>query len=63
MTDAHAHAPAPSSFSDAEVRRLHAEDFAGGKAVVSLMVGIFLIGVALYSIVAWQVAMPSPGVY
>jgi hypothetical protein len=48
----HGHAPAPANFTDAEWAVLQAEDFAAGKAVVMLMLGIFLTGVALYSIVA-----------
>jgi hypothetical protein len=48
------HAPSPS-FSDAEWDNLRAEDYAGGKAVVMLMLGIFLTGVVLYSIVAYFV--------
>jgi hypothetical protein len=61
--DPHAHhhgsAPAsdqaPANFTDAEWAALQAEDFAGGKAVVMLMLSIFLTGVVLYSIVAYSV--------
>jgi hypothetical protein len=49
------HAHAPDNFTDAEWNRLQAEDFAAGKAVVVLMLGIFLTGVVLYSIVAYAV--------
>ena len=54
MHDTH-HAPAASPFNDADVQQFHTEDLAAGKAVVSLMVGIFVVGVVLYSIVAWAV--------
>jgi hypothetical protein len=43
-------------FSDAEWAVFRAEDFAAGKAVVVLMLGIFSMGVVLYSIVAYFVA-------
>jgi hypothetical protein len=56
MTESH-HAPAASPFTDAEIQQLHAEDFAAAKAVVSLMVGIFFIGVVLYSIVWASIAL------
>lgn len=46
------HAPPAGVFTDAELDRFRAEDFAAGKAVVSLMLGIFITGVILYSIVA-----------
>jgi hypothetical protein len=53
--DSH-HTPVACPFGDAELQRLHKEDLAAATAVVSLMVGIFLVGVVLYSIVAWAVA-------
>jgi hypothetical protein len=46
---------ASPNFTDAEWANLRAEDYAGGKAVVMLMLGIFLTGVVLYSIVAFFV--------
>jgi hypothetical protein len=52
-----AHAPATCPFTDAELAQLHAEDFAAGKAVVMLMVGIFSTGVVLYTIVAASVIL------
>jgi hypothetical protein len=55
MTETH-HASAASPFTDAEIRYFHAEDLAAGKAVVSLMVGIFTVGVVLYTIVAVAIA-------
>ena len=51
-----AHPAAASVFSDADVAAFQAEDFAAGKAVVLLMLGIFSMGVALYSTVAYFVA-------
>ena len=52
MSDPHASA---SVYSDAEIDTLRAEDYAAGKAVVMLMLGIFSTGVVLYSIVAYTV--------
>ena len=46
------HAAAANAFSDAEWAQLQAEDFAAGRAIVLLMVGIFSTGVVIYSIVA-----------
>jgi hypothetical protein len=57
MTESHHHASAASPFTDAEIQQLHAEDLAAAKAVVSLMVGIFFVGVVLYTIVAVAVAI------
>ncbi len=52
--DPHSHAPvAGDLFSQTEIERLHAEDRVAGTRVVSLMVGIFCVGVVLYTIVAW----------
>ena len=42
-------------YSDDELAHLHAEDVAAGKAVVILMLGIFLTGVLIYSVVAFWV--------
>jgi hypothetical protein len=47
-TSSHAH-------NDAEIETFRAEDYAAGKAVVILMLGIFSTGVVLYSIVAYTV--------
>ena len=57
---AHHHAPAVTPFGEAELQRLHHEDLGAATAVVSLMVGIFLVGVVLYSIVAWVVSTLPP---
>ena len=43
-------------FSDQELEQLHREDFAAASAIVIEMVAIFLIGVVLYTIVAWACA-------
>lgn len=51
------HAPTASPFTETEIQQLHAEDLAAAKAVVSLMVGIFLVGVVLYTIVAAAVSI------
>ena len=50
----HGHAVA-EAFSDAEWQELQSEDLKAGKAVVSLMAGIFFMGVILYLIVAWSI--------
>jgi hypothetical protein len=47
--------PAATAIDDSDWVRLHAEDFAAGKAVVMLMLGIFLTGVFIYSVVAYWV--------
>jgi hypothetical protein len=49
------HSAAVSVFSDAEWASFRSEDFAAGKAVVVLMLGIFSTGVIIYSIVAYWV--------
>jgi hypothetical protein len=54
--DAPAHPASAGAFSDADWDAFRAEDFAAGKAVVVLMLGIFSMGVALYSAVAYFVA-------
>jgi hypothetical protein len=51
-----AHPAAGSVYSKADWDAFRAEDFAAGKAVVVLMLGIFSMGVALYSTVAYFVA-------
>jgi hypothetical protein len=47
----HEHGSATSGFSDAEVSAMHADDVAAAGHIVKLMIGIFLGGVLLYSIV------------
>ena len=54
------HAAAESTFSDAQWANFQAEDFAAGKAVVILMLGIFSIGVLLYATVAFTVWREPP---
>jgi hypothetical protein len=52
----HHHAPVEASaFNAAEIAGFQADDYAAGKAVVLLMLGIFSTGVVLYSIVAYNV--------
>jgi hypothetical protein len=46
------HAP---SFTDNEWAGFRADDFSAGKAVVILMLAIFLTGVFIYSVVAYWV--------
>jgi hypothetical protein len=55
-TPAPVHPAAASVYSDADRSAFEAEDFAAGKAVVALMLGIFSMGVVLYSAVAYFVA-------
>ncbi|HZZ78849.1 MAG TPA: hypothetical protein VFE62_10050 [Gemmataceae bacterium] len=55
-TDAPGHAGQAGVFSEADWNIFRAEDFAAGKAIVVLMLGIFLMGVALYAVVAYFVA-------
>ena len=55
ITAAAEHAPAVDHFSDAEWANFRSEDFAAGKAVVILMLSIFLTGVFIYCIVAYWV--------
>lgn len=49
------HAPTVDHFSDAEWASLRKEDFAAGKAVVLIMLSIFLTGVFIYCVVAYWV--------
>lgn len=49
------HALPVNVFTDSELAHMHAEDFSAGRAVVILMLGIFLTGVFIYSIVAFWV--------
>jgi hypothetical protein len=54
MTEPHDHAHAAAAaapFTPDELEQLHAADRFAGKAVVSLMVGIFATGLVLYSII------------
>lgn len=53
----HAHAPAPSQtpFTPQEWDELHAQDRSAARAVCGLMLGIFVVGVVLYTIVAMSV--------
>ena len=46
--------PAPV-YTKTELDQFKAEDFSAGKAVVTLMLGIFSTGVVIYSIVAYWV--------
>lgn len=48
-------APANNVFTETELAHMHTEDFSAGKAVVVLMLGIFLTGVFIYSVVAYWV--------
>lgn len=52
----HAHGSSSLPFSEAELDMLHAQDVAAGRAVVTLMCSIFLLGVFIYTIVAITVA-------
>lgn len=49
------HTPAPDVFTDADWAGFRGDDLAAGKAVVMLMLGIFSMGVFIYSIVAYWV--------
>ncbi|MBI2807987.1 MAG: hypothetical protein HYX68_23635 [Planctomycetes bacterium] len=49
------HTPTTNVFTAAEWDTFQAEDFAAGRAVVALMLGIFITGVVLYSFVAYAV--------
>ena len=51
-----AHHADGTPYSDTERATFRNEDFAAGKAVVLLMLGIFSMGVVLYSAVAYFVA-------
>ncbi len=53
----HTSSPTPPVFTEAELQHLQAEDFSAGRAVVIEMVGIFSLGVIIYSIVAWSIMM------
>jgi hypothetical protein len=45
------HATAPGGFTEIEARALHEDDRVAAGHIVKLMVGIFLVGIVLYSIV------------
>ena len=53
MSNPHVH---DAAFSDTEIAHLHAEDLYAARRVVTLMVGIFSVGVVLYTIDAWACA-------
>ena len=53
-TDSHSHA-AEMPFSPAEVATFQSEDRSAATAMIGLMAGIFLIGIAIYSIVCYSV--------
>jgi hypothetical protein len=48
-----------AAFSDAELATFHSEDYSAGRAVVLLMLSIFLTGVGIYTIVAFWVKFMS----
>jgi hypothetical protein len=50
------HPGAPPHFSEEQVRFFHTDDAKAATAVVVLLAGIFIVGVVLYTIVAWSVA-------
>ena len=61
MSETHGHAISTThtpggDFTPAEVESLHKEDVHAARAVVSLIFGILMIGVALYSFVLWTVS-------
>lgn len=56
MSDSHGHGAVENPFTPAQWDQLRAADVSAARAVVYLMVGIFSMGVVLYSIVAWVVA-------
>ena len=49
------HSAPVTAYTESELAHMHAEDFSAGKAVVILMLGIFLTGVFIYSVVAFWV--------
>jgi hypothetical protein len=50
------HGTAALPFSETERHLLHAEDIGAGKAIVLLMGCIFIVGLVLYTFVAWWVS-------
>lgn len=54
MHDPHGHGAAvvKAPFSEADIAHFHGQDLYAAKVVVCLMVGIFSVGVVLYTIVA-----------
>lgn len=62
--DSHSSSPVSTSavITDQEYALLHADDVHAAKAVVSLMVAIFTMGLFLYTIVLiWVAASPQTG--
>ncbi len=60
-SDEHGHGTATTAggtavFSPEEIAALHEDDIKAGGNIVKLMLGIFLCGVAIYSVVALVVA-------
>jgi hypothetical protein len=53
------HSKPSNDFTDTERQQLKSDDFAAGKAVVILMLGIFSTGVLIYSVVAYWVIFLS----
>jgi hypothetical protein len=49
------HSPVQVAFTSPEWEAFHAEDRAAARAVCGLMLGIFIVGVVLYTIVALSV--------
>jgi hypothetical protein len=56
MTQPSEHGSSNPYFSEEDWQYLRSEDLKGAKAVVGLMMGIFLTGLVLYMFVAWWVA-------
>jgi hypothetical protein len=55
--DAHGgHSPHELPFTEAEWQSLQASDLAAGRAIVTLLLGVFCIGVVLYTIVCYAVS-------
>ncbi len=51
----HGHGHAPFPFTPEEKKEFQKDDIFAGQAVVVLMTAIFLVGVVLYTVVAWSV--------
>ena len=51
----HGHARAAFPFTSAEKKEFEKDDIFAGQEVVVLMSAIFLMGVVLYTVVAWSV--------
>jgi len=52
----HDHPPASPSLDPIEQERLHRQDRFAAGVVAGLMTVIFLFGLVLYAVIAWQVA-------